>query len=76
MKGPASHVSENGQYTDGLTKPAKTVSDKLDTHLCPDKIRVRTTQYLSILKCFLLNFCAVIQTQIQSTPTNSNLVLT
>ena len=40
MKGPASHVSENGQYTDGLITPAGTVSDKLDTHLCPDKIKV------------------------------------
>lgn len=39
MKGPASHVSENGQYTDGLITPAGTVSDKLDTHLCPDKIK-------------------------------------
>ena len=40
MKGPASHVSENGQFTNGLITPAETVSDKLDTHLCPDKIRV------------------------------------
>ena len=40
MKGPASHVSENGQYTDGLITPAGTVSDKLDTHLCPEKIKV------------------------------------
>ena len=43
MKGPASHVSENGQFTNGLITPAETVSDKLDTHLCPDKIRVRIT---------------------------------
>ena len=43
MKGPASHVSENGQYTDGLVSAAATVSDKLDTHLCPDNIKVLTT---------------------------------
>ena len=43
MKGPASHVSENGQFTSGLITPAETVSDKLDTHLCPDKLRVRIT---------------------------------
>ena len=40
MRGPASHVSENGQYTDGLIKPAATVSDKLDTNLCPANIKV------------------------------------
>ena len=40
MRGPASHVSENGQYTDGLIKPAATVSDKLDTNLCPADIKV------------------------------------
>lgn len=43
MRGPASHVSENGQFTNGLITPAETVSDKLDTDLCPDKIRVRIT---------------------------------
>ena len=40
MKGPATHVLENGRYNDGLITPAKTVSDKHDTHLCPDKIKV------------------------------------
>ena len=40
MRGPASHVSENGHYNDGLIKAAKTISDKHDTDLCPDKIKV------------------------------------
>lgn len=40
MKAPASHVSENGQYNKGLLKAAKTVSDKHDIDLCPDKIMV------------------------------------
>lgn len=44
MKGPASHVSEDGQYNDGLVTAAETVSDKLDTLLCPDKIRVSGIQ--------------------------------
>ncbi|KAL9982058.1 hypothetical protein ACROYT_G010848 [Oculina patagonica] len=39
MQGPASHVSANGRYNKGLTTPAETVSDKLDTKLCPDKIK-------------------------------------
>lgn len=53
MKGPASHVSENGQYIDGLITPAGTVSDKLDTHLCPDKIKVCS----GLLEVFALSNC-------------------
>ena len=44
MKAPASHVSENGHYNKGLLKAAKTVSDKHDTDLCPNKIRVSGIQ--------------------------------
>jgi len=44
MKGPASHVSENGRYNEGLLKAAQTVSDKHDIDLCPDKIRVSGIQ--------------------------------
>ena len=53
MRGPASHVSENGQYTDGLIKPAATVSDKLDTNLCPANIKVCICGLLIILYIFM-----------------------
>lgn len=38
MKGPATHVTENGQYKDGIKSQAETVSDKHDTLLCPDEM--------------------------------------
>ena len=35
MKAPASHVMLNGQYNLNLLRPAKMVSDPLDSQLCP-----------------------------------------
>lgn len=40
MKGPASHVMEIGEYKDGLITAAETVSDRYDSNLCPDKVKL------------------------------------
>ena len=47
MKGPATHVTENGQYKDGIKSQAETVSDKHDTLLCPDDMNVSRFQWFS-----------------------------
>ena len=57
MRGPASHVSENGQYTDGLIRPAATVSDKLDTNLCPNNIKVFDRWFSFILGSIFIFCC-------------------
>ena len=41
MKGPASHIFLNGEYTVGLQQPADLVSDPSDSKLCPkNKVKV------------------------------------
>ena len=57
MRGPASHVSENGRYNVGLKTAAETVSDKHDTVLCPDKIKVSGIQELFLQCLILLQLC-------------------
>ena len=55
MKAVASHVLGSGEYKDGLIAPAVTVSDRHDSHLCPNKFNVSfisrkdKTPYLSFL---------------------------
>ncbi|XP_067033083.1 uncharacterized protein [Acropora muricata] len=41
MKAVASHVLGSGEYKDGLIAPAVTVSDRHDSHLCPNKFNSR-----------------------------------
>jgi len=36
LKGPASHVTTNGQYNDNLVKHSKVITDKKDTFPCPN----------------------------------------
>ena len=59
MKGPATHVTENGQYKDGIKSQAETVSDKHDTLLCPDDIKVSRFQWCALNMGVMFD-CAVI----------------
>lgn len=59
MKGPATHVTENGQYKDGIKSQAETVSDKHDTLLCPDEMNVSIFQWCALNMVVMFD-CAVI----------------
>ena len=59
MKGPATHVTENGQYQDGIKSQAETVSDKHDTLLCPDEMNVSIFQWCALNMVVMFD-CAVI----------------
>ena len=53
-KAPASHVILNGQYNFNLLKPAKLVSDALDSTLCP-KTNVKVRKFFNIVGILMLD---------------------
>lgn len=53
MKAPASHFILNGRYNINLLQPATTVSDSIDSNLCPKKqVKVVRTYHFNMFSLF------------------------